>query len=205
MSFDRKLHWEAIYQTKLPNEVSWFQPKPETSLEFFNYFKVPKTARIIDVGGGDSLLVDYLLDEDYQNITVLDISETAINRAKQRLGTLSKQVTWIVSDVVNFKSKATYDVWHDRAAFHFLTEEHDISIYLKTANEHLNPSGILVIGTFSIDGPKKCSGIDIKQYTETTLEKKFSRFFKKVKCLTVNHTTPFNTIQNFVFCGFKKQ
>lgn len=205
MSFDRKSHWETIYQTKTPNEVSWFQPNPETSLQFFRYFNVPKTAKIIDIGGGDSFLVDHLLDLGFNDITVLDISETAINRAKQRLGKRSKLVNWIVSDVTSFNFTEIYDFWHDRATFHFLTEERDISIYLKTANDHLSSTAFLVIGTFSKEGPRSCSGIDIKQYSEITLEKKFNRVFKKVKCITVNHTTPFKTIQNFVFCGFRKQ
>lgn len=203
-NFDRKKHWENIYQTKELKEVSWFQPTPETSLDFFKQLNVPTTAKIIDIGGGDSFLVDHLLDLGYQDISVLDISAAAINRAKQRLGDDAKKVKWIVADAATFKPAEKYDFWHDRAAFHFLTDEQEISNYLETAQENINPTGVLVIGTFSEQGPKKCSGIDIKQYSETTMTERLKKFFEKIKCITVDHNTPFDTIQNFVFCSFRK-
>ena len=203
-NFDRKKHWENIYQTKELKDVSWFQPTPETSLDFFKQFKVPTTAKVIDIGGGDSFLVDNLLDLGYQDISVLDISAAAIDRAKQRLGDKAKNVKWIVADAATFKPTEKYDFWHDRAAFHFLTDEQEISNYLQTAQESINPTGILVIGTFSEQGPKKCSGIEIKQYSETTMTDQLKKFFEKIKCITVDHLTPFDTIQNFVFCSFRK-
>ena len=202
--FDRKKHWENIYQTKELKDVSWFQPTPETSLDFFKQFNVPKTAKVIDIGGGDSFLVDHLLDLGYQDISVLDISAAAIDRAKQRLGERAKNVKWIVADAATFKPNEKYDFWHDRAAFHFLTDEQEISNYLQTAQESINPTGVLVIGTFSEQGPKKCSGIEIKQYSETTMTDRLKKFFEKIKCITVDHKTPFDTIQNFVFCSFRK-
>jgi 2-polyprenyl-3-methyl-5-hydroxy-6-metoxy-1,4-benzoquinol methylase len=203
-NFDRKKHWENIYNTKELNELSWFQPTPETSLDFFKQFNVPATAKIIDIGGGDSYLVDYLLDIGYQNITVLDISETSIERAKQRLGERAAKVKWIVADAVTFKPTEKYDFWHDRAAFHFLTDEQEISDYLETAQQSINPKGVLVIGTFSEEGPKKCSGIEIKQYSETTMTNLLKKHFEKIKCITVDHKTPFDTFQNFIFCSFRK-
>ena len=203
-NFDRKKHWENIYQTKELKDVSWFQPTPETSLDFFKQFKVPTTAKVIDIGGGDSFLVDNLLDLGYQDISVLDISAAAIDRAKQRLGDKAKNVKWIVADAATFKPTEKYDFWHDRAAFHFLTDEQEISNYLQTAQESINPTGVLVIGTFSEQGPKKCSGIEIKQYSETTMTDQLKKFFEKIKCITVDHLTPFDTIQNFVFCSFRK-
>ena len=203
-NFDRKKHWENIYQTKELKDVSWFQPTPETSLDFFKQFKVPTTAKVIDIGGGDSFLVDNLLDLGYQDISVLDISTAAIDRAKQRLGDKAKNVKWIVADAATFKPTEKYDFWHDRAAFHFLTDEQEISNYLQTAQESINPTGVLVIGTFSEQGPKKCSGIEIKQYSETTMTDQLKKFFEKIKCITVDHKTPFDTIQNFVFCSFRK-
>jgi len=203
-NFDRKKHWETIYQTKELKEVSWFQPTPETSLEFFKQFNVPTTAKVIDIGGGDSFLVDHLLDLDYQDISVLDISATAIDRAKLRLGDKAKKVKWIVADAASFKPMEKYDFWHDRAAFHFLTDEVEISNYLETARQNINPTGVLVIGTFSEQGPKKCSGIEIKQYSETTMTDRLKVFFEKIKCITVDHKSPFDTIQNFVFCSFRK-
>jgi 2-polyprenyl-3-methyl-5-hydroxy-6-metoxy-1,4-benzoquinol methylase len=201
--FDRKKNWETIYQTKDPEAVSWFQPTPQTSLDFFKEFKVPPTARIIDIGGGDSLLVDHLLDLGYTDVSVLDISEAAINRAKQRLGERAKNVKWIVSDALTFKPEIKYDFWHDRAAFHFLTEEQEISSYLHNAQQSIHPNGILVIGTFSEKGPLKCSGIEIKQYSSEAMTERLKKFFEKIKCITVDHKTPFNTIQNFVFCSFR--
>ncbi|MBK8885445.1 MAG: methyltransferase domain-containing protein [Saprospiraceae bacterium] len=203
-NFDRKNHWENIYNTKELKDVSWFQVRPETSLDFFKQFNVPTTAKIIDIGGGDSLLVDHLLDLGYQDISVLDISESAIERAKVRLGQKAQNVKWIVADAATFVPTEQYDFWHDRAAFHFLTEENEISNYLETAQKSINPKGILVIGTFSEQGPKKCSGIEIKQYSETSMTDRLKIFFEKIKCITVDHITPFDTIQNFVFCSFKK-
>jgi trans-aconitate methyltransferase len=203
-NFDRKKHWENIYQTKELKDVSWFQPTPETSLDFFKQFNVPTTAKVIDIGGGDSFLVDHLLDLGYQDISVLDISAAAIDRAKQRLGDKAKNVKWIVADAATFKPTEKYDFWHDRAAFHFLTDEQEISNYLEIARQNINPTGVLVIGTFSEQGPKKCSGIEIKQYSEITMTDRLKNFFEKIKCITVDHKTPFDTIQNFVFCSFRK-
>ena len=202
--FDKKKHWENIYLTKELTDVSWFQPTPETSLGFFSQFSVPKTARIIDIGGGDSFLVDHLLELGYMDITVLDISSAAIDKAKQRLGDKAKQVKWIVADAAAFAPTETYDFWHDRAAFHFLTDEQDISNYLETAHKAIHPNGIMVIGTFSELGPTKCSGIEIKQYSEASMTYRLKSSFEKIDCLTVDHKTPFDTIQNFVFCSFRK-
>lgn len=202
--FDRHQHWENIYKEKKPTEVSWYQPTPATSLAFFKEFKVPLTAKIIDIGGGDSFLVDHLLNLGYQDVTVVDISETAIERAKTRLGDRAQQVTWIVADATTFQPTQKYDFWHDRATFHFLTSDKDIDAYLETVQQNLRPNGILVLGTFSENGPKKCSGIDIHQYSERSMITRLQKFFTKIKCSTVDHTTPSGTIQNFIFCSFKK-
>ncbi|SMO92655.1 Nodulation protein S (NodS) [Saccharicrinis carchari] len=203
-NFKRKNHWENIYQTTELKDVSWFEPTPETSLDFFKQFNVPKTAKVIDIGGGDSFLVDHLLDLGFQDISVLDISASAIERAKQRLGPKANKIKWIVADVVTFKPTTKFDFWHDRAAFHFLTDEQEISNSIETAEQYINPTGVLVIGTFSEKGPKKCSGIEIKQYSETSMTDRLKNLFEKIKCLTVDHKTPFDTIQNFVFCSFRK-
>ena len=202
-SFDRKKHWENIYSTKQLNEVSWYQPTPETSLKFIKALNIPKTASIIDIGGGDSFLADNLLQLGYQNITVLDISKKAIERAKLRLGKQSKNVKWIQADASDFNPIETYDVWHDRAAFHFLTDENEIEDYLNAAQKGVKENGNLIVGTFSTEGPKKCSGIEITQYSESTLTKRFSKF-KKVNCQIIEHDTPFGITQNFIFCSFKK-
>jgi len=201
---DRKKHWENIYQTKELKDVSWYQPTPTTSLDFFKQFNIPTTAKIIDIGGGDSFLVDHLLDLGYTDLTILDISASSLDRAKQRLGDRATKVKWIVADAATFKPTEQYDFWHDRAAFHFLTQEQEITNYIDTIQRSIKPTGVLVIGTFSEQGPKKCSGIEIKQYSETTMTDRLKKFFEKVKCITVDHTTPFDTIQNFIFCSFKK-
>ncbi len=201
---DRHQHWENIYKAKKPAEVSWYQPTPATSLAFLKEFNVPLTARIIDIGGGDSLLVDHLVNLGYKDITVLDISETAIKRAKHRLGDNGRQVKWVVADATTFQPIEKYDFWHDRAAFHFLTSDHEIENYIATVQQNLRANGILLIGTFSENGPKKCSGMDIKQYTEKSMTDILQKFFTKIKCITVDHTTPVGAIQNFIFCSFKK-
>ncbi|HCN85030.1 MAG TPA: SAM-dependent methyltransferase [Sphingobacteriaceae bacterium] len=203
-NFDRKNHWENIYQTKNLEDVSWYQSIPTTSLEFLEQSGLPKTAEIIDIGGGDSLLVDHLLDLGYQKITVLDISETSIKRAKERLGIRSQEVSWIVSDITLFNPSKKYDFWHDRAAFHFLTIKQDIDKYLVTVQQGIKPGGTMVIGTFSEEGPKKCSGIEIKQYSETAMINIFKDLFKEIRCVTINHSTPVGTIQNFTFCSFNR-
>ncbi len=200
---NRKIHWEKIYETKAPNEVSWYQPKPELSLQLILESNPSKSDKIIDIGGGDSFLVDHLLDLGFENITVLDISEAAIERAKLRLGDQASKVTWIVSDIVDFTPSEKYAIWHDRAAFHFLTDDTDIEKYLKTGISALETYGSLVIGTFSLDGPLKCSGIEIKQYSENSMADRFSPYFERISAVATDHNTPFDTVQNFVFCRFK--
>lgn len=202
-NFNRKNHWEKVYSTKQLDEVSWYQPTPHTSLFFVNEFSIPLNAKIIDVGGGDSLLVDHLLDLGYTNITVLDISETSLTKAKQRLGDKGKLVKWIVADAATFVPTEKYDFWHDRAAFHFLTNENEVEHYISAIKTGLTENGVLVIGTFSENGPQKCSGIDIKQYSELDLTSLFQHAFKKIKCINVDHQTPMNTVQNFTFCSFQ--
>jgi SAM-dependent methyltransferase len=197
-----KDHWENVYTNKLPNEVSWTQEVPKTSLQFIHSANLEKNARIIDIGGGDSTLVDFLLKEGFENITVLDISEAALTRAKQRLGANASKVHWVVSDITDFIPVTQYDFWHDRATFHFLTTETQIHKYIAIARTALRDNGSAAIGTFSMDGPEKCSGLEIKQYSEDALTALLNDGFEKVKCITENHITPFNTIQNFLFCSF---
>jgi len=199
---ETKKHWETVYETKNPEEVSWTQEIPKTSIDFINSFGLTKAARIIDVGGGDSKLVDYLVEEGYENVTVLDISAKAIDKAKKRLGSKAEKINWIVSDITDFEANTTFNVWHDRATFHFLTTTEQISRYIDTARKSVN--GYLIIGTFSENGPKMCSGLDIKQYNEEALISAFKHEFKKIHCITEDHITPFNTAQNFQFCSFKR-
>lgn len=200
---DKKEHWENIYQTKKLTEVSWYQQVPQTSLDLLKEYNVPYNAKIIDIGGGESFFVDHLLKLGYSDITVLDISEEAIIKTKKRLGKDAVKVNWIVSDVADFRPVFKYDFWHDRAAFHFLTDSENINAYLKAVKQGLTENGILVIGTFSESGPTKCSGITIKQYSKDSLIEQFSSGFKILNSFTTDHITPFDTVQNFIFGIFK--
>jgi cyclopropane fatty-acyl-phospholipid synthase-like methyltransferase len=200
-----KEHWENVFATKAEDEVSWFQEYPKTSVEFFELFNLPLDANIIDIGGGDSHLVDVFLAKGYKNIYVLDISANALERAKQRLGDRASLVNWIVSDVTEFKPEVKFDFWHDRAAFHFLTTEDKVDKYVSIAENNITQNGYLILGTFSENGPKKCSGLEIKQYSEASMSYRFENAFNRIKCITEEHTTPFDTKQNFLFCSFKRK
>jgi 2-polyprenyl-3-methyl-5-hydroxy-6-metoxy-1,4-benzoquinol methylase len=199
-----KLHWESIYAKKQSNELSWSQSIPATSLNFLHGFNVSKDAAIIDIGGGESKFVDFLLDEGFTNITVLDISEQAINKTRTRLGDWADKVNWIISDVTEFRPLQQFDVWHDRATFHFLTTKEQIERYVELAARSISAKGFMTIGTFSEHGPTKCSGLKVKQYSENQLEETLAYHFKKIKCITEDHITPFQTVQNFLFCSFKR-
>lgn len=201
-SSENKNHWENVYETKNPDQVSWTQKRPGTSLELIRSLGLGKEAKIIDIGGGDSNLVDFLLEEGYENITVLDISAKALEKAKKRLGDAAHKVNWIATDITAFEPTESYDIWHDRAAFHFLTTPEQVSKYVDIAEKNI--TGFMILGTFSKNGPTKCSGLDIQQYDELSLKEIFEAGFEKINCITEDHTTPFGTTQNFVFCSFKR-
>lgn len=202
METNLKAHWETVFETKQPHQVSWTQETPITSITYFEAANLPKTAKIIDVGGGDSKFVDYLLANGYEDITVLDISKHALDRAKARLGEVAQKVTWIESDINDFHPTETYDFWHDRAAFHFLTAAQPIARYAQIVAAHAKH---IVIGTFSVSGPLKCSGLTIQQYDEVSMKHLFEGVgFTAEKCINVDHTTPSGAIQNFIFCSFKR-
>jgi len=201
---DRKVHWENIFQTKNTSKVSWHQAYPTTSLQLIKELKIPLSSKIIEVGSGDSFLGDYLLKEGYSEITLLDISEKALNTIKTRLGDTATEVTFIPADIVQFSVSEEYELWHDRAVFHFLTSESDINCYVKNVTESLKKGAYLVLGTFSNNGPDVCSGLKVQQYSEKDLIDLFASNFKKIKCFTENHNTPSGESQNFVFCIFQK-
>lgn len=198
-----KDHWQNVYETKNPNEVSWTQKIPQTSLDLIEKVSKRKSSKIIDIGGGDSNLVDFLLEKGFENISVLDISAKALEKAKTRLEAQAENVDWIVTDITEFKTSTEYDIWHDRAAFHFLTTQDEIKKYIEIVRSAV--SDTLIIGTFSVDGPQKCSGLPILQYNEERLKNIFSQDFELVRSFTEDHITPFNTVQNFIFCQFKKK
>ena len=204
MAFSKE-HWENIYKTKTPQQVSWTQDVPQTSLDCFYRMELPKNATVIDVGAGESKFVDFLIQSGYYNISVLDISATALEKVKERLGENAKTVTWIASDIIEFVPEFSYSFWHDRAVFHFLTKDEEIQKYISITEQYIQKNGILTIGTFSKTGPLKCSGLEIKQYDEKTLTALFARSFEKIGCIHETHTTPFDTRQDFIFCQFRKK
>lgn len=198
-----KNHWENVYETKNQDEVSWTQKIPQTSLDLIEEASKDKSSKIIDIGGGDSNLVDFLLEKGFENISVLDISAKALEKAKERLGAQAENVDWIATNITEFEPQTMYGIWHDRAAFHFLTTEEEIKKYAEIVKNAV--SDTLIIGTFSVNGPQKCSGLPIVQYNEDDLKSIFSESFELVKSFTEDHITPFNTVQNFIFCQFKKK
>ena len=204
MRYDAKEHWENIYQTKKSNEMSWHQEKPKTSLNLISEAKLDKDAKIIDIGAGDSRLVDNLLAIGFRNITVLDVSSNALNKAKKRLEDKANDVKWVVSDLREFETNDRYNLWHDRAVLHFLTEEEDISRYVERVRQLLKPNGYLIVSTFSENGPKKCSGLDIKQYSEDSARKLFSDF-AHLKSFEEEHMTPWGASQIFIWNIFRRR
>jgi SAM-dependent methyltransferase len=204
MENNKKQHWETVFTTKAENEVSWYQNEPKTSIQLIQACKVSKDAKIIDMGGGDSYLIDSLLDLGYTNLFLVDISAAAIERAKKRLGDKAKKVTFIVSDSLYFQSDEKFDVWHDRASFHFFTTANNIEQYKTNMITNSTKNGHLILGTFSEDGPLKCSGLSISQYSVEKMEAVFGEDFELENCFTEDHETPFDSVQNFIFCHYKK-
>lgn len=199
MIMSKKEHWDNIYSTKSLEEVSWHQPIPKISLDFILSLDLAKDSPIIDVGGGDSFLVDSLLNEGYTDLTVLDISKVAIERAKIRLAKNANKINWIVSDIINFFPERKYSIWHDRAVFHFLRKEKEINFYLKSLNSGTATDGRLVLGTFAENGPTRCCALDVKRYSFNDLERKIGDKFHIEKMINSIHQTPFKTEQSFNF------
>ncbi len=204
MNINLENHWQEVYHKKNENEVSWFQKTPKTSLEFISSLNLNLSSKIIDVGGGESRLVDNLLDLGYTNVSVLDISSKSIEKTKKRLGLRSKLVNWIVSDINDFKPKYKYDLWHDRAAFHFLKNRFEINNYVKLLKSYLNVDADLIIATFSENGPLKCSGLEVSRYSKNSISYLFKDDFNLIESKISIHNTPFDTTQEFLFTKFKK-
>lgn len=200
----RKDHWQNIYQNKTDNEVSWTQTYPSSVMEYMGRIGLPKEAPIIDVGGGTGRLVDVLIGEGFRDITVLDISEAALTRSQKRLGELAKKVKWVLSDINDFSPAEKYAFWYDRAVFHFLTDQEEVMAYVDKAQKAIVPEGHFFLGTFSDNGPLKCSGLEVRRYSESDMKETFKPHFEAQYCFKEEHKTPFDTVQEFQFCGFKK-
>ena len=200
---DRKQHWESVYQNKAVDSVSWYQDCPVASLELIEKSGIGLAADIIDVGAGASMLEDYLLEKGYKNITVLDISATAIEHAKERLGDKAGKVRWVVSDITQFQSSTSFQLWHDRAVFHFLTDPEDRARYLERLTKYLAPGGWFLLATFGIGGPTKCSGLEVVQYDSSSIQAFLGEQFQLVEERFEEHITPGNDKQKFNFFLFR--
>jgi SAM-dependent methyltransferase len=197
-----KTHWETVYTENAANEVSWYQTQPTASLRLIELTGINKTDPIIDVGGGASVLVDHLLDRGYTALSVLDISASALKAASQRLADRAQNVDWVEADIRTFTGKQPFILWHDRAVFHFLTDESDRSAYKKSLKKNLAPGGHFIIATFSLEGPKQCSGLNISQYDAPLLARIFGDDFELKHTETETHRTPWDSEQKFVYCHF---
>jgi hypothetical protein len=203
MNAEKQQHWNNVYATKRPETVSWFQPRADMSAQLIANSGVSKDAAIIDVGGGASVLIDHLLNADFSDVTVLDISERALVASKQRLGARAADAHWIVSDVLAWSPARPYDVWHDRAAFHFLTDEQDRAVYRSALLKALSAHGMVILGTFSEDGPEKCSGLPVKRWSAAELAFELGPEFRLIESLREKHRTPGGAVQPFTWARFE--
>lgn len=201
---NRQAHWQNVYATKDEQEVSWFEESPEISLALIDATGVAKDAAIIDIGGGASRLVDALLDRGFSDITVLDLSNKAIETSQARLGARGKAVQWVTADAITWQPLRSYDVWHDRAAFHFLTEPEDRKTYARQAAHAVGAGGHVIIGTFALDGPERCSGLPIVRYDAAMIAEILGPTFKLVESRRHDHHTPAGAIQHFQFSRFQR-
>jgi len=201
---DRRLHWETIYGERKPEDVSWFQESPALSLQLIKGAAPSKDARIIDVGGGASRLVDALAAEGFTGLSVLDISGRALSHSRDRLGSRAKKISWIESDVAAFAPAESYDVWHDRAVFHFLTEKAERDAYLGVLRRSLKPGGALILAAFAPDGPERCSGLPVRRYDAALVRETFGPGFKLVLETAETHLTPWKTEQRFSYFLLKR-
>ena len=203
---ERHAHWETVYQQKRPEEVSWYQPHLAVSLDLLVKAGLSPESRVIDVGGGASTLVDDLLERGVREVTVLDVSGRALAAAQARLGARVERVTWLAADVTHTPlPRASYDLWHDRAVFHFLTDAEDRRRYIETMRQALQPGGQAILATFAVGGPPRCSGLDVVRYSPATLQTELGKDFTLIESLDESHRTPFNTVQSFIYCRFLKR
>lgn len=201
LKMDANGHWEGIYAAKAPDEMSWYEPHLTTSFEWILKAAPSRSSSIIDVGGGASTLVDDLQAEGFGSLTVLDLASTAMGRSQKRLGAKAREVHWITADVTRCSlPDATFDVWHDRAVFHFLTEQADRDAYIACVSRALRPSGQLIVGTFSLDGPRNCSGLPVRRYDSVSLQQQFGSNFQLLESAIVMHSTPAGGQQEFLYC-----
>lgn len=201
---ERESHWQGVYETADLTQVSWYQPEPAESLRFIEGARLEKSAPIIDIGGGTSTLVDSLLDQGYSHLAVLDVSPRAIEVSRERLGSRADLVEWYVGDVLHFRSPHPWSLWHDRAAFHFLTAAEDQAAYAVALNKALAPDGQVVIGGFGPEGPTRCSGLDVCRHDAESLGNALGDWLVLEEKELIEHTTPGGSVQQFLFCRFRR-
>jgi SAM-dependent methyltransferase len=201
-----KTHWEHIYETKAPTQVSWYQEHSRFSLQYIRNTGIQKTDALIDVGGGASTLVDDLIADGYQAISILDVSAAALQLARQRLGPHAVNVNWIEADITQADlPHHAYDVWHDRAVFHFLTQAADRQHYVEIVRRSVRKGGHVIVATFAPDGPERCSGLEVVRYSPESLHHEFGGDFEVVDSTHETHHTPFGTVQKFIYCYCRMQ
>ncbi|WP_027581017.1 class I SAM-dependent methyltransferase [Bradyrhizobium sp. Ai1a-2] len=203
-SEDRHAHWQDVYSKKAENEVSWFQENPAPSIELIMQVGATRASPIIDIGGGASRLVDDLIDKGFEDVTVLDVSEAALQVARSRLGDRAAKVDWIVTDITTWEPSRTYEIWHDRAAFHFLTGENDRAAYVKRLKQALKAGGHAIIATFALDGPERCSGLPVVRYDAEGLGRILGPAFQLTDRRQHRHATPWGAEQSFQFSVFRR-
>jgi len=205
MSDDRQAHWDHVYATKQDDEVSWYEPKPDHSLELVDAALSEGARSIVDIGGGTSRLVDGLIRRDLDRLAVLDVSESALARSRDRLGPLARKVEWISADVTDLDDLGVFDIWHDRAVFHFLITEEDRRRYRDLAAKTLPAGGRLIIATFGPDGPNRCSGLDVRRYDRALLSSELGAGFIPARDQIVDHQTPAGRHQQFLYAMFVRR
>jgi 2-polyprenyl-3-methyl-5-hydroxy-6-metoxy-1,4-benzoquinol methylase len=202
---DPKKHWENVYQKESPEHLSWYQDKPEMSLRLIAATGVGFDSNIIDIGGGTSTLAGLLVAQGYKRVTALDIAASSIEKAKLVMAEQANEIKWIEADATNYTLTERYDIWHDRAVFHFLTDIHDRKRYVDAVQESLKGGGHLIIATFGLKGPRKCSGLHVVRYSPETLHNEFGNNFNLVETFVEIHTTPSKVQQEFIYCRFTKR
>jgi len=204
MNSDLKSHWENIYSSKNEDGVSWFQEYPKTSIDLIKKYSKNNSVSIIDIGSGRSRILKNLIENEYEDLTYLDISQEACSKSKISLGNKQDLVQWYVANILDFNTDNNFSIWHDRAVFHFLTSKEDIEKYKQVALKNIVQGGYLILGTFSQNGPEKCSGLNVSRYSTESLKEIFNPELDMIESFTIDHKTPFNTTQNFLFSIFKK-
>lgn len=202
---DRESHWNGVYATRGANEVSWYQARPETSLSLIERLGIGPDDAVIDVGGGASTFVDHLVDREFGNVTVLDISAAALGAAQRRLGARAARVNWLAGDVIRLRPQGPFRLWHDRAVFHFLVEAADRHAYVGVLRDAISSGGHVVMATFAEDGPERCSNLPVRRYSPELLAAELEPHFRMIGALRETHVTPAGGHQNFVYCCFQRR